>query len=102
MNESIHKYFRVGALQWMSFPDKASLVEPAPYAAKFGAEMRMTHNNFGLLVDLSHIPVTHPIRKILAPAIIQTVPAVISKISLLTPYFMFPFFCIKRFTAPFC
>lgn len=58
MNESIHKYFRVGALQWMSFPDKASLVEPAPYAAKFGAEMRMTHNNFGLLVDLSHIPVT--------------------------------------------
>ena len=53
MNESIHKYFRVGALQWMSFPDKASLMGPAPYAAKFGAEMRMTHNNFGLLVDLS-------------------------------------------------
>ena|GEM_PF-6341884 len=49
---------------------------------------------------LSHV--TMPIRKILAPAIIQTVPAVISKISLLTPYFMFPFFCIKRFTAPFC
>lgn len=53
MNESIHKYFRVGTLQWMSFPDKASLMGPAPYAAKFGAEMRMTHNNFGLLVDLS-------------------------------------------------
>lgn len=32
---------------------------PVPYAAKFCAEMRMTHNNFGLLVDLSHIPVTH-------------------------------------------
>lgn len=51
MNESIHKYFRVGTLQWMSFPDKASLMGPAPYAAKFGSEMRMTHNNFGLLVD---------------------------------------------------
>ena len=59
MNESIHKYFRVGTLQWMSFPDKASLMGPVPYAAKFCAEMRMTHNNFGLLVDLSHIPVTH-------------------------------------------
>ncbi len=47
MNESIHKYFRVGALQWMSFPDKASLMEPAPYAAKFCAGW-MTHNNFGL------------------------------------------------------
>lgn len=22
MNESIHKFFRVGTLQWMSFPDK--------------------------------------------------------------------------------
>lgn len=59
MNESIHKYFRVGTLQWMSFPVKASLMGPAPYAAKFAAEMRMTHNNFSLLVDLSHIPVTH-------------------------------------------
>ena len=59
MNESIHKYFRVGTLQWMSFPDKASLMGPVPYAAKFCAEMRLTHNNFGLLVDLSHIPVTH-------------------------------------------
>ena len=42
---------------------------------------------------LSHV--TMPIRKILAPAIIQTVPAVISKISLLTPYFMFPFFVLN-------
>lgn len=25
MNESIHKYFRVGTLQWMSFPDKAPM-----------------------------------------------------------------------------
>lgn len=39
--------------------DKASLMGPAPYAAQFAAEMRMTHNNFGLLVDLSHIPITH-------------------------------------------
>ena len=59
MYESIHKYFLVGTLQWMSSPDKASLMGPAPYAAKFAAEMRMTHNIFGLLVDLSHIPVTH-------------------------------------------
>ena len=88
MNESIHKYFRVGALQWMSFPDKASLVEPAPYAAKFGAEMRMTHNNFGLLVDLSHIPVTQPVRLPHAPPLHHPfkntfhpgVPAVLSKL----------------------
>ena len=43
-----------------------------------------------------------PIRNILIPAVIHTAPAVMSKICLLTPYFMFPFFCIKRFTAPFC
>lgn len=39
--------------------DKASLIGPAPYAAKFAADMRMTHNNFGLLVDLSHFPTTY-------------------------------------------
>lgn len=39
--------------------DKASLMGPAPYAAKFAADMRETHNNFGLLVDLSHIPTTY-------------------------------------------
>lgn len=38
--------------------DKAALIGPAPYAAQFAAEMRTTHNNFGLLVDLSHIPIT--------------------------------------------
>ena len=32
--------------------DKAALIGPAPYAARFAADMRMTHNNFGLLVDL--------------------------------------------------
>lgn len=39
--------------------DKAALMGPAPYAAKFAAEMRTTHNNFGLLVDLSHFPTTY-------------------------------------------
>jgi sugar phosphate isomerase/epimerase len=34
--------------------DKAALIGPAPYAARFAADMRTTHNNFGLLVDLSH------------------------------------------------
>ena len=39
--------------------DKASLIGPAPYAAKFAADMLTTHNNFGLLVDLSHFPTTY-------------------------------------------
>lgn len=39
--------------------DKAALIGPAPYAEKFAADMRMTHNNFGLLVDLSHFPTTY-------------------------------------------
>ncbi|MGB8452900.1 MAG: TIM barrel protein [Anaerocolumna sp.] len=39
--------------------DKAALIGPAPYAAKFAAEMRTTHNNFGLIVDLSHFPTTY-------------------------------------------
>ncbi|MGI6124828.1 MAG: sugar phosphate isomerase/epimerase family protein [Acetivibrionales bacterium] len=39
--------------------DKATLIGPAPYAAKFAADMRTTHNNFGLLVDLSHFPTTY-------------------------------------------
>lgn len=38
---------------------KASLIGPAPYAAQFAADMRMTHQNFGLLIDLSHIPMTY-------------------------------------------
>lgn len=38
---------------------KASLIGPAPYAAKFAADMRTTHNNFGLIVDLSHFPTTY-------------------------------------------
>ncbi len=39
--------------------DKASLIGPAPYAAKFAADMRTSHTNFGLLVDLSHFPTTY-------------------------------------------
>lgn len=39
--------------------DKASLIGPAPYAARFAADMRTTHANFGLLVDLSHFPTTY-------------------------------------------
>ncbi len=39
--------------------DKAALIGPTPYAAKFAADMRTTHNNFGLLVDLSHFPTTY-------------------------------------------
>lgn len=43
--------------------DKASLIGPAPYAARFAADMRMTHNNFGLMVDLSHFPTTYETSK---------------------------------------
>ena len=39
--------------------DKAALIGPAPYAAQFAAEMRTTHSNFGLLVDLSHFSTTY-------------------------------------------
>ena len=39
--------------------DKAALIGPAPLAAKFAADMRTTHHNFGLLVDLSHFPTTY-------------------------------------------
>ncbi len=39
--------------------DKASLIGPASYAAKFASDICTVHHNFGLLVDLSHIPITH-------------------------------------------
>lgn len=39
--------------------DKASLIGPAPLAARFAADMRTTHGNFGLLADLSHFPLTY-------------------------------------------
>ncbi|WP_238915685.1 sugar phosphate isomerase/epimerase [Clostridium sp. YIM B02555] len=43
--------------------EKAALIGPAPYAAQFAADMRMTNNNFGLLVDLSHFPTTYETSK---------------------------------------
>lgn len=43
--------------------DKAALIGPAPYAAKFAADMRTTHQNFGLMVDLSHFPTTYETSK---------------------------------------
>ncbi len=39
--------------------DKAALIGPAPYAARFAADVRMTNSNFGLLVHLSHFPTTY-------------------------------------------
>ena len=39
--------------------DKAALIGPATYAATFAAEIRKAHDNFGLLVDLSHFPTTY-------------------------------------------
>lgn len=39
--------------------DKATLIGPAPLAARFAADVRTTNPNFGLLIDLSHIPITH-------------------------------------------
>jgi len=38
---------------------KASLIGPAPLAARFAADIRATHSNFGLMIDLSHIPMTY-------------------------------------------
>ena len=39
--------------------DKAALIGPASLEAQFAADMRTTHANFGLLVDLSHFPTTY-------------------------------------------
>lgn len=38
---------------------KSSLIGPAPLAKQFAEQMRTTHNNFGLMIDLSHIPMTY-------------------------------------------
>lgn len=43
--------------------DKAALIGPAPYAAKFAADVRTYCNNFGLMVDLSHFPTTYETSK---------------------------------------
>lgn len=39
--------------------DKKSLIGPAPLAARFASDLRSSCGNFGLIVDLSHIPLTH-------------------------------------------
>ncbi len=43
--------------------DKAALIGPAPYAARFAADVRTYCNNFGLMVDLSHFPTTYETSK---------------------------------------
>ncbi|MBH1939494.1 TIM barrel protein [Mobilitalea sibirica] len=43
--------------------DKAALIGPAPYAAKFAADVRSICKNFGLMVDLSHFPTTYETSK---------------------------------------
>ncbi len=39
--------------------DKKSLIGPAALAARFASEVRKEYPDFGLLVDLSHIPLLH-------------------------------------------
>ena len=38
--------------------DKKSIIGPAELARRFAADIRKEHDNFGLLVDLSHLPLT--------------------------------------------
>ena len=38
---------------------KKALIGPAALAARFAADVRTQYNNFGLLIDLSHIPMTY-------------------------------------------
>lgn len=39
--------------------EKRSIIGPADRAARYAREVRMAHPSFGLLVDLSHIPLLH-------------------------------------------
>jgi sugar phosphate isomerase/epimerase len=39
--------------------DKRSLIGPAGLALRYAKEIRETYDNFGLMVDLSHIPLIH-------------------------------------------
>ncbi|MHC5227651.1 TIM barrel protein [Enterococcus sp. LJL99] len=43
--------------------DKRALIGPAPLAARFASDVRLTHANFGLIVDLSHFPTTYETSK---------------------------------------
>lgn len=48
--------------------DKKSLIGPAPLALRYAKEIRQEHDHFGLMVDLSHIPLIHEtIRESLIP-----------------------------------
>jgi sugar phosphate isomerase/epimerase len=48
--------------------DKSSLIGPAPLAARFAEEVNKQVDNFGLMVDLSHVPILHEsIRENLIP-----------------------------------
>lgn len=38
---------------------KKSLIGPAPLAARYAADIRSRHDNFGLMIDLSHIPMCY-------------------------------------------
>jgi sugar phosphate isomerase/epimerase len=39
--------------------DKKSIIGPAALAKRFAEDVRKKHDNFGLMVDLSHIPLLH-------------------------------------------
>lgn len=39
--------------------DKCSIIGPASVAARFAKEMQAEYDNFGLMVDLSHLPLLH-------------------------------------------
>lgn len=43
--------------------DKCALIGPAPLAAQFAGDVRLTHSNFGLIMDLSHFPTTYETSK---------------------------------------
>lgn len=49
--------------------DKAVLMGPAPYGAAFAADVRKQCKNFGLLADLSHMPLTRETAREVIPEI---------------------------------
>ena len=49
--------------------DKAALIGPAPYAARFAADVRSSCSNFGLMIDLSHFPTTYEISRFVVRAL---------------------------------
>ena len=48
---------------------KKALLGPAPLAARFAAEVRAEVNNFGLMVDLSHFPMTYETPAMVIPVL---------------------------------